>query len=185
MKGEREQYVRVLDYLPHGHPDDPLPVYKKRPIVHAVGEDNFTLLELIPREGYVPQSYDRLYVGEEERCEIDHVKRRVSYKELTHGAKVELPYALEMIVKEQEQRFVNFFNEAQPITTRLHTIALLPGIGKKLMWQILSERKKKPFESFEDISHRIKGLYHPEKVIAKRIEEELKDEHAKYKFFAK
>lgn len=186
MRGEREQYVRVLDYLPHGHPNDPHPVYKKRPIVHVVGEGNFTLLELIPREGFVPQSYDRLYVGEEEeQSEIDHGKRRVSYKELTHGAKVELPYALEMIVKEQEPRFVNFFNEAQPITTRLHTIALLPGVGKKLMWEILSERKKRPFESFEDISHRIKGLYHPEKVIAKRIEEELKDEHAKYKFFAK
>ena len=60
MRGEREQHVRVLDYLPHGHPDDPHPVYKKRPIIHVVGEDNFTLLELIPREDYVPQAYDRL-----------------------------------------------------------------------------------------------------------------------------
>ncbi len=44
VKGEREQYVRVLDYLPHGHPEDPHPVYKKRPIVDSVGEENFTLL---------------------------------------------------------------------------------------------------------------------------------------------
>ena len=42
MRGEREQYVRVLDYLPHGHPDDPHPVYRKKPIIHVVGEDNFT-----------------------------------------------------------------------------------------------------------------------------------------------
>ncbi|MGZ4851893.1 MAG: DUF655 domain-containing protein, partial [Halobacteriota archaeon] len=109
----------------------------------------------------------------------------LNYKELTHGAKVELPYALEIIVKEQEPRFVSFFNEAQPITTRLHTLALLPGVGKKLMWEILAERTKRPFDSFADISNRVKGLYHPEKVMAKRIEDELKDEHAKYKFFAK
>jgi putative nucleotide binding protein len=53
------------------------------------------------------------------------------------------------------------------------------------MWEILAERKKRPFDSFADISNRVRGLYHPEKVIAKRIEDELKDEHAKYMFFAK
>ncbi len=185
MKGEREQYVRVLDYLPHGHPEDPHPVYKKKPIVDSVGEENFTLLELVPRPNFIPQTYERLYIGEGERDDIDHVKRRVSYKELTHGAKAELPYALEMIIKEQEPRFVQFFNDAQPITTRLHTLALLPGVGKKLMWEILAERKKRPFASFEEIAQRVKGLYHPEKVVAKRIEEELSDEHVKYKLFAK
>ncbi len=185
MKGERESYVRVLDYLPHGHPEDPHPAYKKRPIIHVVGEDHFTLLELVPREHVVPQVYERLYIGEGERDKIDHVKKRLMYKELTHGAKVELPYALEQIVKENEKRFIKFFNEAQPLTTRLHTFGLLPGVGKKLMWTILEERKKKPFESFEDIAHRVKGLYHPEKVIVKRIEEELSDEHVKYKLFTK
>ena len=40
---------------------------------------------------------------------------------------------------------------------------LLPGIGKKLMWEVLTEREKKPFESFADISQRIKSIPHPKK----------------------
>jgi putative nucleotide binding protein len=36
------------------------------------------------------------------------------------------------MVKEQEERFVEFFNKAEPITTKLHQLELLPGIGKRL-----------------------------------------------------
>jgi len=90
---------------------------------------------------------------------------------------------LEKLVKEDEKRFIRAFNEAKPITTRLHTLDLLPGIGKKLMWAILEERKKGAFSDFEDLMKRVKGLHHPEKIIAKRIEEEIMDEDVKYKIF--
>lgn len=182
---EREDYVRVLDYLPYGHPGDSRPVYQKKPIVHSVGEHHFTLLELIPKEGVVPEPHKRAYVGEGDRNEIDHVKRRLRYDELTHGAKIELPYVLEKIVLENEDKFVAFFNKAQPLTTRLHQLELLPGIGKKLMWAILDERKKGDFKNFKDIADRVKGLHHPERLIIHRIVEELKDEHVKYKVFTR
>jgi putative nucleotide binding protein len=60
---------------------------------------------------------------------------------------------------------------------------LLPGIGKKLMWEILEARNKKPFESFADISARIKSIPHPEKMILARIMEELQDKDVKYHVF--
>jgi putative nucleotide binding protein len=92
---------------------------------------------------------------------------------------------IEKIVKENEAKYVEFFNTAQPITTRLHMLELLPGIGKKMMWAIIDERKKGKFKSFEDIETRIKGLHHPNKLIAKRIEQEIQDEQMKYRMFAR
>ena len=60
---------------------------------------------------------------------------------------------------------------------------LLPGIGKKLMWEILEARDKKPFENFADISARIKAIPHPQKMIQARIMEELQDPNVKYHVF--
>ncbi|MHC1566398.1 MAG: DUF655 domain-containing protein [Candidatus Syntropharchaeia archaeon] len=184
-KKEKEEYAWVLDYLPYGHPDDPRPVYQKKPIVQAIGDKNFTLMELVPKKNKIPKIQNKVYIGEGEREVIDHVKRRLKYEDLTHGAKIELPHVLERKVKEEEQRFLEIYNKAPPITTRLHTLELLPGVGKKLMWAILKERKKGEFKSFEDLKKRVKGLHHPERMIAKRIEEELKDENCKYRLFTK
>ncbi len=180
---KREMYAQVLDYLPYGHPDDSRPVYQKKPLVQAVGKDRFVLMELSPKKNKIPTVYDLVYIGEGEREVIDHVTKRLKYKELTPTAKIELPHLLERIVKEDEKRFIKAFNEAKPITTRLHTLDLLPGIGKKLMWAILEERKRGPFSDFEDLTKRVKGLHHPEKIIAKRIEDELREDNIKYKIF--
>jgi putative nucleotide binding protein len=49
----------------------------------------------------------------------------------------------------------------------------------------VEERKKEPFKSFDNISARIKHLTHPEKIIAKRIEEELMDPGQKYRLFTR
>ncbi len=180
---KRETYARVLDYLPYGHPDDSRPVYQKKPLVQAVGTDAFVLMELSPKRDKIPVVYEQVYIGEGEREAIDHVIKRLRYKELTPTAKLELSFLLEKLVKEDEKRFIRAFNEAKPITTRLHTLDLLPGIGKKLMWAILEERKKGAFSDFKDLMKRVKGLHHPEKIIAKRIEEEIMDEDVKYKIF--
>jgi putative nucleotide binding protein len=51
------------------------------------------------------------------------------------------------------------------------------------MWEILEARNKKPFESFADISARIKSIPHPEKMIQARILEELEDKDVKYHIF--
>jgi putative nucleotide binding protein len=179
----KEIYARILDFLPYGHLDDARPVYQKKPLAQAVGEDQFVLIELSPKKDKVFELYERVYIGEGEREKIDHVIKRLRYEELTPTAKVELHYVLAIIVQENEERFIKAFNTAKPITTRLHTLDLFPGIGKKLMWAIVEERKKGEFASFDDLTKRVKGLHHPEKIIAKRIEDEIIDEHIKYRLF--
>ena len=84
----------------------------------------------------------------------------------------------------QEKKFIDFFNNAQPINTRLHQIELLPGFGKKHMKEILSAREEKPFESFEDIRSRVSNLPDPKKAIEKRILEELLEEQ-RYNLFVR
>ncbi|WP_457590747.1 DUF655 domain-containing protein [Geoglobus sp.] len=178
-----EDYAYVLDFMPYGHPDSKAPIHRREPLAQVVGENNFTLLEVSIKKGKNPLIMEKVYIGKGERDVVNKIKRRLRYDDLTPTAKSELPYVLEHMVKEQEQRFVDFFNNAGPITTRLHQLELLPGIGKKLMWAILEERKKGPFKSFQDISERVKGLAHPEKAIVNRIIEELKDPNVKYRLF--
>jgi len=179
---KKEEVAKVLDYLPYGHIADSKS-YQKHPLVQAIGEVNFVLMELTPKEGVVPHVAARVYIGSGERDVIDHVNRRIAYDELSNAAKAELPFAIGNIIEENEPRFVKFFNEAGPITTRMHALELLPGIGKKLMWAIINEKKKGPFKSLKDIPERVKGLHNPEKLLAKRIEEELMDEKVKYRVF--
>jgi putative nucleotide binding protein len=182
-KEEKEEFGYILDYLPYGRSDDNRPMYQKRPLVQGIGEKHFVLMEMMPKENVIPKAQDRVYIGDRDRPVIDHVKRRVVYNELTHGAQMEIPAAIEKIVLADEKRFLAFFNEAYPITTRLHMLELLPGIGKKLMWGIIDERKKGKFASFKDLVDRVKGLHTPEKLITNRVLDELKDDNIKYRIF--
>ena len=179
-----EDYVRILDHLPQGHPDRSR--FEREPTAYALGEDEFKLFELVPKEGATLIAGDRAYIGKEaERLDaIQHVKRRIGFEELTTAAQNELPLVIAQIVKEKEDRFVRFFNEAQAITTRFHMLELLPGLGKKTMWAILEERKKGAFRSFEDIAKRVPMVHHAEKLLAKRIEMEIANPGEKYHLFA-
>lgn len=179
---KREEIARILDYLPYGRTHDTRS-YQKQPLVQAVGESNFVLMEMTPKEGVVPSAGTRVYIGSGSRDLIDHVNRRIEYPELSNSARLELTFQIQSIVLENEARFIRYFNEAGPITTRMHALELLPGIGKKLMWAILNERKKGPFKSFADLTERVKGLHNPEKLITKRVEDELMDEKIKYRVF--
>jgi putative nucleotide binding protein len=182
-KAEKEDFAYILDYLHYGRSDDNRPMYQKKPLAQGVGEKHFVLMEMTPKENVIPKAQDRVYIGEGDRPVIDHVKRRIVYNELTHGAQMELAPVIEKIVLADENRFLSFFNDAYPITTRLHMLELLPGIGKKLMWGIIDERKKGKFTSFQNLVERVKGLHAPEKLIANRVMDELKDDNIKYRIF--
>ena len=191
MKGRRreidkeklEDYAYVLDFLPYGHPDDKRPLHRREPLAQVVGEKYFTLLEVSVKKDKNPLVADRVYIGKEldKREVVNRIKRKLRYEDLTATAKSELPYVLEQMVKQQEGRFVEFFNKAEAITTKLHQLELLPGIGKKTMWAIIEERKKEPFKSFDDIAKRVK--INPEKCIVQRIIYELQNPNTKYKLF--
>ena len=135
---KRDDYVKVLDYLPHGKVDSPS--YKRKPIAQTIGETYFSLLELTPRAGASFEIGERVYIGEGPRTRVDHIERRIKYDWLTPNAKSELPSILEEIVEGNEDRFVKFYNNAGPMTPRQHILERLPKIGKQHMRAILVER---------------------------------------------
>jgi putative nucleotide binding protein len=150
-------------------------------IVQGVGESHFTLLEMIPQRGIKLHPQEHVSIQRNSASKIDHVKRRIFYEDLVPESVTELALVIEIVVTKHEHKFVQFFNEAQPITTRMHSLQLLPGIGQTLMWAILEERKRKPFKNFEDIAARTK-LQNPKKVITARIIDELKEEVKRWLF---
>jgi putative nucleotide binding protein len=97
---------------------------------------------------------------------------RLEYDDISQSAKNDLPTIVEKIVIRNEKRFVDYVNNAQPITPRIHALELIPGIGKTYMMNIIKEREKKRFESFADIQSRV-GLRDPAKLIVKRIVDEI------------
>ncbi len=182
MPIKREEYAVVLDFLPNGYPNDPRPLHMKPSIAQAIGKTTFILLELVAKKGVFLQPHETVYIGSGKREKIHHINSRISMDKLTSTAKTELEPVIVELVKEQEERFVDFFNKAGPITTRMHSLELIPGIGKKHMWDILEERKVEKFKSFEDIEKRIKGLQGIERMIAKRIIQELEGNEKHYLF---
>jgi len=182
MEKRYEEHAYVLDYLAHGRPQA-RPSYRAGALVQLVGEEFFTLLEATLREGLVMKPADRVYVGKDSRQEITYIIGRISYDELTSAAKTELPSVLEKIVLNREAWFINFFNAAQAITPRMHAIELIPGIGKKYMWQIINERDRTPFQNFLDLQQRA-NIPNPAKLVTKRILEELSGE-SKYRLFTR
>ena len=171
----------VLDYLAHGRTEDDRPQYQKQPLAYALDREDFRLYEVVVDDDSGVSIGDDL---DPEDGSFDHVGE-VEYDELPGGAQSELEYVVEDIVDEETQRFVDFYNDAQPITLRLHQLNLLPGIGKKLRNSILDERKREPFDSFEDIETRVDGLHNPREVIVDRILEEIREDDLKYRTFAR
>lgn len=150
-------------------------------VVQAIGESYFTLLELVPQKNVTLNPQERVSIEKSARGKIDHVQRRIAYEDLAAESEAELPLVVEIIVTKREQNYVRFFNEAKPITTRMHSLQLLPGIGQTIMWAILEERKREPFKSFDDIAERTK-LQNPKKVVTGRIIEELQGDVKRWLF---
>ena len=178
----KEEKAIILDFLPHGHPFDTRPSHRRSPIAQAIGLDHFILLELVPKKGISLQIHEEVYMGEGKRDKIHHIIGKIPLDKMTQTGRNELEIVLKDLVKKNEKRFIEFFNKAQPINTRRHQIELLPGIGKKHMWEIIEERDKKPFESFDEIKSRVKLMPDPENAIIKRVLMELAGED-KYKLF--
>lgn len=120
----------------------------------------------------------------ENRTEIEQIKRRIEYNELTSGGNSELPAVVRKIIETNHADYLAFFNKAGPISIRLHQLELIPGIGKKHMEQLLDERDTKPFADFEDIKKRVTLMQDPVHLLTQRIVEELQG-NSKYYLFVR
>jgi len=175
----------IVDYLPHGRPDDTRPQYQKASLAYALETQSFELVELTLTEDADVNIVDRIPIDDAAEDSVIEEVTTIEYDDLSNSAVSELEYAVEAIIDADEQRFVDFYNDAQPISLRLHQLNLLPGIGKKLRNKIIDKRKRQPFESFADLADRVGGLHNPKEIIAERILEELRDEDLKYKIFVR
>lgn len=173
----------VLDYLPHGRADDDRPQYQKPQLAQAVDRDTLELFELVLSEEAAISIGDRVALDTPDEA-INEV-RSIGYEDLSPGGRSELEHVIAEIIETEEDRFVEFFNEAGAITLRLHQFNLLPGIGDKLRDAILDERKHEPFDSLTDLTERVSGLHDPKGTLQERILEEIEDEDVKYKLFVR
>ena len=176
-----EEYAYVLDYMPHGRPGIPRTSHSAQGVLQLIGEEYFTLLEASPKHGAEYNLRDRIFVGKGDRALVGHILGRINYEDLTSGSKAELPAVIEIVVKHNEKKFIKFINNSQSLTPRMHSLELIPGIGKRLMFKILELRERYPFESYEDLKART-SLSDPTKLIARRIMKELVEDEKYYIF---
>lgn len=175
---EKDNYAIILDFLPYGYPMEGKPI----PIAQAVGEKSLILLELIPRRGISLTQKEKVYIGPEKRDKVHYIGGRLSFDKITETAKIQLQEFISGVVAEQEKKYVDFFNNAQAINTRLHQLELLPGFGQKHTQEIIKIRGERAFESFEDIKKRVHNIPDPKKAIEKRIFDEL-SQRQRFKLF--
>lgn len=168
-----EEYAYILDYIQNGKSS--IVRMREGVIIHAIGEEHLTLLELLGISNEKFSIGERVYIGKDGREKIISVLGRLDYTHISQSAKNELPIVIEKIVNVNEKRFIDYFNSAQPMTPRVHSLELIPGIGKTYMKSILDERDKRKFESFSDLQNRT-GLRDVTKLIAKRIYDEISGE---------
>ncbi len=176
-----EEYAYVLEFLPHGRPGAPRTSHSASGVVQLLGEEYFTLLEASPLHDVEYTIRDRIFVGKGDRAKVGHILGRIRYGELYSSGRDELQSVIELVVQNNEARFVDFINESQSLTTRMHSLELIPGIGKRLMFQILELRERFAFESFADLKERA-NLPDPVKLIARRVVKELSEEQKYYLF---
>ena len=168
-----EEYAYVLDFNERGRSSTVRG--REGIIVTAIGEDRLTLLEILGIENSTFDVGERIYIGKEGRTKVQSVLGKLEFKKISDNAKSELAGVVQKIVTSNEKRFLEYINNAQPLTPRIHALELIPGIGKTYMKVMLDEREKRPFESYDDLQARV-GLKEPIKHIAKRILEEITGE---------
>ncbi len=178
---EKEEHSIILDYLPYGYPLEK----KMMPIAQAIGVKNFTLLQLVPRRGVKLEVGEKVYIGEGKRDKVYYILGKLPDDKLTETAREQLQEFILNQIKETEQKFINFFNKAEAINTRLHQFELLPGFGKRHTKAILEERNKTLFNSLEDLKKRVSNLPDPKKAIERRIFDEIIGKERYYLFISR
>ncbi|MFW9947953.1 MAG: DUF655 domain-containing protein [Candidatus Odinarchaeota archaeon] len=188
---EKKQFIKkfrelvILDILLHGHPDEDKPSWSKTPIAQVLTFPDFVLYEVkINKDADIKVQEKNVYEEFLRQNKLREVIKKIDYNELTNTSKALIQPILEKEVLNYEKDFINFFNNSTSITPRMHALKLLPGVGQKHMWEILEERERQNFATFQDIADRT-SISNPAKLIAQRIIKELQREGVKYYLFSK
>jgi len=168
-----EEHAYVLDFNSRGKSS----TVKGRDgvIITAIGEDRLSILEILGVPNSTFEIGEKIYIGKEGRTKVLSVLGKLDYEHISSSAQSELSAVVENIVIENESRFVDYLNNAQPLTPRIHALELIPGIGKTYMKIMLEERDNKKFASYDDLQQRV-GFKEPIKHISERIMDEITGE---------
>jgi len=115
-----EEYAYVLDFNPRGKSS----TVRGRDgiIITAIGEDRLTLLEVLGVPNSTFDVGERIYIGKEGRTKVLSVLGKLEYEHISSSAQSELRGVVENIVTHNETRFVDYLNNARPLTPRIHAL---------------------------------------------------------------
>ncbi len=99
-------------------------------IITAIGEDRLTLLEILGVDNSIFEIGEKIYIGKEGRTKVLSVLGKMDYDNISSSAQSELETVIANIVTVNESKFVEYLNNARPLTPRIHALELIPGIGK-------------------------------------------------------
>ena len=152
-------------------------------IITALGEDRLTLLEILGVEDSIFDIGEKIYIGKEGRTKVQSVLGKLDYKQISGSSQSEIDNVVKTIVTNNEERFVDYINNAQPLTPRKHSLELIPGIGKTYLKLIIEQINKQKFLNYKDMEERA-GLKEPVNHLSKRIIEEISGE-TQFRLFVK
>ena len=152
-------------------------------IITALGEERLTLLEILGVEDSVFDIGEKIYIGKEGRTKVQSVLGKLDYKQISGSSQSEIENVVKTIVTNNEERFVDYINNAQPLTPRKHSLELIPGIGKTYLKLIIEQINKQKFLNYKDMEERA-GLKEPVNHLSKRIIEEISGE-TQFRLFVK
>ena len=168
-----EEYAYVIDFATRGRSKTVRG--REGIIVTALGEERLTLLEILGLDESEFEIGEKIYIGKEGRTKVQSVLGKLDYDTISSTAQNEVRSVVETIVTDNEKRFVDYVNNAQPLTSRKHSLELLPGIGKTYLKLILEQISRNKFSDYQDMEERA-GLKDPIHHITKRIMEEITGE---------
>ena len=168
-----EEYAYVLDYDSNGRAKTVRG--RQGIIVTAIGEERLTILEILGSENSIFEIGEKVYIGKEGRTKVESVLGKLDYDNISMTAQNEVRSVVESIVTYNEKRFVDYVNNAQPLTSRKHALELIPGIGKTYLKLILEQISRNKFSDYQDMEERA-GLKDPVHHISQRIMEEITGE---------
>jgi len=176
-----EEHAYVLDFISQGKSKT---VHGRGGvIVIALGEERLTLLEILGVDDSTFDIGEKIYIGKDGRTNVQSVLGKLDYEQITGTAQSELENVVNTIVTKNEQRFVDYINNAQPLTPRKHSLELIPGIGKTYLKLIIEQIEKQKFLNYKDMEERA-GLKEPVNHLSKRILEEITGE-TQFRLFVK
>lgn len=174
--------VFVLDFYPQGKSLSRKYAEDFNPLAVVITADHFQFFDVILRSGENVPIGDSMTISSSRTNELKI--KQIGYNQLSDSAVSSLPEIVQEIVKISEARFIRFLNHARPLTSQMHQLQLIPGIGNKRLWQILEARKKSLFQTFEDFKDRT-GISDPILAFTNRIINEIKEEEKYFLFTEK